>query len=97
MAKAEAGQSPPLPLSPPLMPPNVKPEHVDLPRHSIMSRRGVGNCGRCISLLTNHFKVSVNTTDAIFYQYTVCLDFDSFLFFISLVVLHYGFGLTYHL
>ncbi|KAL9453733.1 hypothetical protein AB3S75_009356 [Citrus x aurantiifolia] len=74
MVKAEAGQSPPLPLSPPLMPPNVKPECVDLPRHSIMSRRGVGNCGRCISLLTNHFKVSVNTTDAIFYQYTVTIS-----------------------
>ncbi|KAH9745002.1 protein argonaute 16 [Citrus sinensis] len=74
MAKAEAGQSPPLPPSPPLMPPNVKPEHVDLPRHSIMSRRGVGNCGRRISLLTNHFKVSVNTTDAVFYQYTVTIS-----------------------
>ncbi|KAH9793461.1 protein argonaute 16 [Citrus sinensis] len=74
MAKAEAGQSPPLPPSPPLMPPNVKPEHVDLPRHSIMSRRGVGNCGRRISLLTNHFKVSVNATDAVFYHYTVTIS-----------------------
>lgn len=71
----EAGQSPPLPSAPPVIPAHVKPEHVDLPfpKHSIMTRCGVGNNGRRISLLSNHFKVSVNVPAVVFYQYTVCL------------------------
>lgn len=72
-----ADQSLPLPL-PRVVPPNLKPELVDLPKRSIISRHGVGNCGRRITLLTNHFKVSVNASDAIFYQYTVCLSYFFF-------------------
>ncbi|XP_044465053.1 protein argonaute 16 isoform X3 [Mangifera indica] len=68
-------QSSPLPL-PPVVPPNLKPELVDLPKRSIISRHGVGNCGRRITLLTNHFKVSVNASDAIFYQYTVTISME---------------------
>ncbi|KAJ0112816.1 hypothetical protein Patl1_01934 [Pistacia atlantica] len=68
-----ADQSPPLP-PPPVVPPNLKPELVDLPKRSISSRCGVGNCGRRITLLTNHFKVSVNASDASFYQYTVTIS-----------------------
>ncbi|XP_007049194.2 PREDICTED: protein argonaute 16 [Theobroma cacao] len=78
MEKAEgtekAGKSPSLLPPPPTMPPNVKPESMKPPKYSIVSRRGVGMRGRHISLLTNHFKVSVNATDAVFYQYTVTIS-----------------------
>ncbi|XP_058005997.1 protein argonaute 16 isoform X2 [Hevea brasiliensis] len=63
----EAGGSPPL-----SMPINVKPE-LTVPNHSIISRRGFGSSGRSISLLANHFKVSVNAKDAVFYQYSVSI------------------------
>lgn len=62
----------PLPLGPPV-PPNMKLEKAVPPKYSIMSRRGVGSKGRRIPLLTNHFKVSVNAPDLIFYQYSVCI------------------------
>lgn len=69
------GESGTLPLPPsPSIPTNVKPEKVAPPKRSVISRRGVGTDGRRISLLTNHFRVSMNTTDAMFYQYSVCLD-----------------------
>lgn len=45
---------------------------MDVPKRSIISRRGVGTCGRPIRLLSNHFKVSFTFPDAVFYQYTVC-------------------------
>ncbi|KAJ6674629.1 PROTEIN ARGONAUTE 6 [Salix viminalis] len=76
-----SGGSPP-PSPPPSVPANVKPELVEVPRHperpaipkySMISRRGVGTSGRHISLLTNHFKVSVNVPDAVFYQYSVSI------------------------
>ncbi|XP_048137588.1 protein argonaute 16-like [Rhodamnia argentea] len=38
-----------------------------------MGRGGKGNDGRRINLLTNHFKVSVNVPDAVFYQYSVSI------------------------
>ncbi|KAJ6680514.1 PROTEIN ARGONAUTE 6 [Salix purpurea] len=72
-----SGGSPP-PSPPPSVPANVKPKLVEVPRHperpafpkySMISRRGVGTNGRHISLLTNHFKVSVNVPDAVFYQF----------------------------
>ncbi|KAH7576684.1 hypothetical protein JRO89_XS01G0130800 [Xanthoceras sorbifolium] len=37
----EEGPSPPLPPPPPVIPPTVKPQQVDLPKYSIISRRGV--------------------------------------------------------
>ncbi|KAJ6319503.1 hypothetical protein OIU78_015011 [Salix suchowensis] len=76
-----SGGSPP-PSPPPSVPANVKPKLVEVPRHperpaipkySMISRRGVGTSGRHISLLTNHFKVSVNVPDAVFYQYSVSI------------------------
>lgn len=69
----EAFGTPPLPPPPPTIPPNVKPEQVATPKYSVISRCGVGSTGRRIPLLTNHFKVSVGFTDAVFYQYSVCL------------------------
>ncbi|KAK9284381.1 hypothetical protein L1049_023552 [Liquidambar formosana] len=66
----EAG-SPPLPPPPLSIPPNVKPDQEETPNRSIISRRGFGTSGRRISLLSNHFKVSVNNLDNIFYQYSV--------------------------
>ncbi|KAI9176883.1 hypothetical protein LWI28_008243 [Acer negundo] len=75
-------ESPPLPPPPPVIPPTVTPMRVlDLPKYSILNRRGVtgngvGNGGRRISLLTNHFKVSLKAQDAVFYQYTVTISGD---------------------
>ncbi|KAI8031226.1 Protein argonaute 4A [Camellia lanceoleosa] len=69
MEKKAVG-SPPLP-PPPIILPTVKPEKLDTLKRSIISRRGFGSAGRCISLLTNHFKVSVKSLDEIFYQYNV--------------------------
>ncbi|XP_047342707.1 protein argonaute 16-like [Impatiens glandulifera] len=40
----------------------------------IIRRRGVGTSGRRISLLANHFKVSVNRVDEVFYQYHVTIS-----------------------
>ena len=76
----EAGKSPSLPPLHPTIPSNVNPESMKPPRYSISHRRGVGTSGQQISLLANHFKVSVNATDAVFYQYTVGL-FCVFIFF----------------
>lgn len=69
----EAGGTPPLPPPPPTLPPNLKPERVAASKYSITSRSGVGSTGRRISLLSNHFKVSVNSPDAVFYQYSVSI------------------------
>ena len=71
----EAEEAPPLP-PPPVVPPNVKPELAS-PKFSIISRRGTGSAGRCIPLLANHFKVSIEVPDAVFYQYSVCFFFFS--------------------
>lgn len=54
-------------------PPDTKPECMDIPKYSVISRGGIGSAGRQISLLTNHFKVSVNVPDAVFYQYSVSI------------------------
>lgn len=83
----KAGQSPllPPPPPPPTVPPNVKPEQVEGPKRSIISRPGFGNSGRRISLLTNHFKVSLNVRDAVFYQYTVCLSCELLLTLFSVL------------
>ncbi|OMP10379.1 Argonaute/Dicer protein, PAZ [Corchorus olitorius] len=67
MEKAEEVDLPP----PPPIPPNVKPESMKPTKYSIVSRPGVGRSGRQIKLVANHFKVAVNATDAVFYQYTV--------------------------
>ncbi len=74
----DAGRASSLPPPPPTIPPNVKPERVVTPKYSITTRRGVGSTGRRVSLLSNHFKVNVGVTDAVFYQYSVCLTSLSF-------------------
>nr|XP_004296440.2 PREDICTED: protein argonaute 16-like [Fragaria vesca subsp. vesca] len=58
-------------LSPPPIPPNVKPEVLISPKYFIMTRRGTGTTGRRIQLLANHFKVTVKAPDAVFFQYSV--------------------------
>lgn len=73
-AKEEGGIAAALPPSHPVVPPKVKTEFPPTPKYSIMSRRGTGRVGRHIPLMANHFKVSVNVPDAVFYQYTVCLQ-----------------------
>ncbi|GAV71984.1 PAZ domain-containing protein/Piwi domain-containing protein/DUF1785 domain-containing protein [Cephalotus follicularis] len=69
-----SGVSSPLPPPPPSIPPNMKSERLDMPKYSIITRRGVGTSGRSVPLLANHFKVSVNVPDAVFYQYTVTIS-----------------------
>lgn len=64
----------PLPPPPPLIPSNIRPEEVNSPKRSIVTRPGFGSNGRRISLLTNHFKVVVNAPDVIFYQYSVSIS-----------------------
>ncbi|KAE9460661.1 hypothetical protein C3L33_07405, partial [Rhododendron williamsianum] len=68
MEKEVIGSPPPLP--PPIIPPNVKSEKLDPPKHSITIRRGSGSAGQRISLLANHIKVSVKYPDEMFYQYS---------------------------
>ncbi|KAL3652628.1 hypothetical protein CASFOL_002309 [Castilleja foliolosa] len=67
-----------LPLSQPspTIPPNVKLEPVDLPERSIITRPGFGTSGNCISLLTNHFKVSISNPDEVFHQYSVSICYE---------------------
>ncbi|PSS12077.1 Protein argonaute like [Actinidia chinensis var. chinensis] len=75
----EASGSLQLPPPPPIIPPSVKPENMgqlDPPKRSIMSRRGFGSTGRHISLLANHFLVSVKHQNEIFYQYSVSISYE---------------------
>ncbi|XP_058220403.1 protein argonaute 16 [Rhododendron vialii] len=73
MEKEVIGSPPP---PPPIVPPNVKPEKLDVPKHSIIRRRGFGSAGRRISLLANHFKVSVKYPEEMFYQYSVSVSYE---------------------
>ncbi|CAN1783914.1 Protein argonaute 16 [Linum perenne] len=50
--------------------------HQLAPKHSIVSRKGVGTLGRRIPLLANHFRVSVGVPDAVFYQYSVSIKYE---------------------
>ncbi|KAJ4830357.1 Protein argonaute 16 [Turnera subulata] len=76
------GEDTPLPPPPPVTEnvkpevgeiPQQQPERAAIPKYSMISRRGVGTNGRRISLLSNHFKVSIDTPDAVFYQYSVSI------------------------
>ncbi|KAJ9170009.1 hypothetical protein P3X46_018146 [Hevea brasiliensis] len=42
-------------------------------KRSIIGRPGFGSSGHPMQLLSNHFKVSVNVTDVVFYQYSVSI------------------------
>ncbi|EYU42875.1 hypothetical protein ABFS82_13G013200 [Erythranthe guttata] len=68
--------SPSLDLPPPTIPPNVKVVREDLPNRSIITRPGFGTSGKRISLLANHFKVSITNPDETFYQYSVAISFE---------------------
>lgn len=67
--------------SPPTIPQNLK-EEVELPERSIMKRPGFGTSGRRVSLLANHFKVSIRNPNEFFYQYSV--KYKSLVFFSNL-------------
>ncbi|KAL2938774.1 Protein argonaute 16 [Bienertia sinuspersici] len=61
-----------LQLSPPsAIPPCVNSDGMDSVGHHIMCRPGFGSTGRRISVLVNHLKVSVESSDGTFYQYAV--------------------------
>ena len=67
---------------PPAVPPNIVPATAEPERppepakkktsRLPMARRGVGNKGNKLPLLTNHFKVNVSNIDGHFFQYSVC-------------------------
>ncbi|PRQ52666.1 putative post-transcriptional gene silencing PAZ-Argonaute family [Rosa chinensis] len=72
-----AGGDADLPPPPPTIPSNLKPELLAPPKYSIMTRPcRTGTTGRGITLLANHFKVSVNNPDAVFYQYSVHMTYE---------------------
>ncbi|PIA63772.1 hypothetical protein AQUCO_00201245v1 [Aquilegia coerulea] len=49
-----------------------------IPRERVaISRCGIGRNGRQINLATNHFKVSVNAPDAVFFQYNVLIKSEN--------------------
>lgn len=83
----EAVVPPATPSPPPDEFPNLEAEQIAPTNYSIISRPGVGTAGKHIPLLANLFKVTANTPDAIFFQYSVCQVFLSLQFRVS------GFGL----
>lgn len=74
MEKEAGGYPLSLPPPPAIKSPTVKPEKLDIPKHSIISRQGFGTAGRPISLVVNHFKASIKCPYKSFYQYTVSLS-----------------------
>ncbi|KAF5203307.1 argonaute [Thalictrum thalictroides] len=63
-----------LPPSPPNLPPAVEPAQlIEPPKRVAICRPGTGKSGRRINLITNHFRVSVNVPDAVFFQYNVSI------------------------
>ncbi|XP_073311824.1 protein argonaute 16 [Primulina huaijiensis] len=58
----------------PTLPPNANLQQAALPKRSIIDRTGFGTSGRPISLLANHFKVSLRCPNEIFYQYNVSIS-----------------------
>ena len=70
---------------PPPVPPNVVPIKADdvlgesppdkpvISKKLPMARPGVGRKGQLIQLYSNHFKVSVKSTEEFFFHYNVCL------------------------
>lgn len=71
----EAAEPPASPQTSPDVPHNMETEQFTPTKYSIISRNGVGTTGKHISLLVNHFKVSVNAPDTVFFQYSVCSVF----------------------
>jgi eukaryotic translation initiation factor 2C len=71
-----AEESDDLPPPPPL-PPNVDPikaeeaKKLAKPKRALIARPGYGKRGNAINLVTNHFKVSLKTTDEFFHHYYV--------------------------
>ncbi|XP_041996009.1 protein argonaute 16-like [Salvia splendens] len=55
---------------------SMKVEGAELPKRSIMTRPGFGTSGRRVSLLANHFKVSIKNPNEIFYQYSVSISYE---------------------
>lgn len=72
------GKSPTLPPPPPVIPPSVVP--LKAVNRLPMPRPGVASRGQRISLLTNHFNVSISKTDGHFYHYSVCIFISGFSF-----------------
>ena len=66
-----------LPPPPPPLPPNVDPfkaeeaKQLVKPKRALIARPGFGKRGKPIQLVTNHFKVSLKTTDEFFHHYYV--------------------------
>ncbi|KAL9298079.1 hypothetical protein ACSQ67_023975 [Phaseolus vulgaris] len=72
----EAAEPPASPQTSPDVPHNMETEQFTPTKYSIISRNGVGTTGKHISLLVNHFKVSVNAPDTVFFQYSVAITLE---------------------
>ncbi|KAI4308285.1 hypothetical protein L6164_031375 [Bauhinia variegata] len=80
------GEQDALPPPPPVVPPHVVPVKAEseLPPGPVkkkasrvpMARRGLASRGNKLSLLTNHFKVSVSKIDGHFFHYSVSLSYE---------------------
>ncbi|XP_017606709.1 protein argonaute 4 [Gossypium arboreum] len=66
---------PPPPVPPDVVPIKAESDAKKIVRHP-MARRGVGTKGQKVTILTNHFKVSVGSTDGQFYHYSVSLSYE---------------------
>ncbi|KAF7826276.1 protein argonaute 16 isoform X1 [Senna tora] len=69
----EAPVMPVLHPPPSIAPYKMEPEQAGHTKYSIANRCGVGTAGKSMPLLANHFQVSINGLDAIFFQYSVSI------------------------
>lgn len=74
---AAEGLPPPPPVPPDFTPAKTELEPVKKKILRVpMARRGVGNKGQKIQILTNHFKVNVTNVDGHFFHYSVALFYE---------------------
>ncbi|KAA3468809.1 protein argonaute 4-like [Gossypium australe] len=82
---------PPPPVPPDVVPIKAEPEPAKKKVVRVpMARRGLGSKGQKITLLTNHFKVNVGSSDGHFFHYCVCYLIPSLYAF--LLILKVGNG-----
>ncbi|KAJ4883600.1 Protein argonaute 9 [Raphanus sativus] len=65
-----------LPPPPPVVPPNLVPEHIKKTTLLPMARRSIGSKGVRTPLLTNHFRVNFNNANGHFYHYSVAIKYE---------------------
>lgn len=69
----EADEMPSLHLPISGAPYDAEPKQTVPIKYSVVSRHGFGTVGKHVSLLANHFQVSIGVPDAVFFQYSVSI------------------------